>query len=101
MISEKAEEEQVSSGSRGATRAPGPPSIGGDPGRGTGRHVMPFTWIRASTARPGEGVMTVVLESEESDRSFIWSRIRTIAQETAFQIALRNCCKEAEGSVYM
>lgn len=62
---------------------------------------MPFSWIRASAARPGEGVRTVGLESEDSGRSFIWSRIRTIAQETAFQRAPRKCSREAGGrSVY-
>ena len=30
---------------------------------------------------------------------FIWGKIRTIAQETAFQIALRNCSKQAMGKV--
>ena len=31
--------------------------------------------------------------------SLIWGKMRTIAQETAFQIALRNCSKEVEGKV--
>ena len=30
---------------------------------------------------------------------FIWGKMRTIAQETAFQIALRNCSKEVEGKI--
>ena len=31
--------------------------------------------------------------------SLIWDKMRTIAQETAFQIALRNCSKEVGGKV--
>ena len=31
--------------------------------------------------------------------SCIWGKMRTIAEETAFQIALRNCSKEAGGKV--
>ena len=30
---------------------------------------------------------------------FIWGRMRTIAEETAFQIALRNCSEQAMGKV--
>ena len=30
---------------------------------------------------------------------FIWGKMRTTARETASQIALRNCSKEAEGEV--
>ena len=30
---------------------------------------------------------------------FIWGKMRTIPQETAFQIALRNCFKEVGGKV--
>ena len=33
--------------------------------------------------------------------SFIWGQMRTAAQETAPQIALRNCFTEAEGKVRM
>ena len=29
--------------------------------------------------------------------SFLWGKMKIIAQETAFQIALKNCSKEAEG----
>ena len=37
-----------------------------------------------------------------AELSFIWGKMRTIAWETAFQIALRNCSKEVGGrSVYM
>ena len=39
---------------------------------------------------------------ESCELSFIWGRTRTTAQETAFQIALRDCFKEVgRGSVYM
>ena len=31
--------------------------------------------------------------------SFIWGNMRTVAQETASQIALRNCSKEVGGKV--
>ena len=30
----------------------------------------------------------------ETELSFIWSKMKTIAQEAAFQTALRNCSKE-------
>ena len=37
-----------------------------------------------------------------AELSFIWGKMRTIAWETAFQIALRNCSKEVGGrSVYL
>ena len=40
-------------------------------------------------------------QCEISDLSFIWDKMRIIAQETAFQIALKNCSKEVTGrSVY-
>ena len=32
---------------------------------------------------------------------FIWGKMRTIAQEIASQIALRNCSKELRGSQYV
>ena len=31
--------------------------------------------------------------------SFVWGKMRTMARETAFQIARRNCFEEAEGKV--
>ena len=41
-------------------------------------------------------------QRETCELSFIWGEMRTAAQEIAFQIALRNCSKEAGGrSVYM
>ena len=36
-------------------------------------------------------------QRESCKLSFIWGKMRTIAQETAFQIALRNCSKEVGG----
>ena len=39
---------------------------------------------------------------ESCELSFISDKMKTIAQETALQIALRNCSKEVEGrSVYI
>ena len=38
-------------------------------------------------------------QHENSELSFIWGKMRTIARETAFQIALRNCSKEVGGKV--
>ena len=42
-------------------------------------------------------------QRESLELSFIWGKMRTAAQETAAQIALRNCSKEAgdERSVYL
>ena len=41
-------------------------------------------------------------QCESCELSFIWGKMRTIAWETAFQLALRNCFKEVGGrSVYM
>ena len=38
---------------------------------------------------------------QSCELSFIWGQMKTIAQETAFQITLRNCSKDIEGrSVY-
>ena len=34
------------------------------------------------------------MQCENCELSFIWGKMRTIAWETAFQIALRNCSKE-------
>ena len=38
-------------------------------------------------------------QRESCKLSFIWGKMRTIAQETAFQIALRNCSKEVGGQL--
>ena len=38
-------------------------------------------------------------QCESCGPSFIWSKIRTIAWETASQIALRNCSKRQGGKV--
>ena len=42
-------------------------------------------------------------QCESCELSFIWCKMRTIAQETAFQIGLRNCSQEAggKGSMYV
>ena len=41
-------------------------------------------------------------QPESCELSFIWGKIKMIAQESAFQIALKNCSKERGGerSVY-
>ena len=36
---------------------------------------------------------------ESCKLSFIWGKMKAIALETAFQLALRNCSKEAGGKV--
>ena len=36
---------------------------------------------------------------ESCELSFIWDKMRTVAQETASQIALRNCSKEVGGTI--
>ena len=33
-------------------------------------------------------------QCESHESRFIWGKLRTIGQETAFQIALRNCSRE-------
>ena len=38
-------------------------------------------------------------QRESCELSFIGGKMRTIAQETAFQIALRNCSKDVGGKV--
>ena len=38
-------------------------------------------------------------QHESCELSFIWGKMRTIAQETASQMALRNCSKGGGGSV--
>ena len=38
--------------------------------------------------------MKKIVQYESCELSFIWGKMRTIARETAFQIALRNCSKE-------
>ena len=38
-------------------------------------------------------------QPESCELRFIWGRMRTTALETASQIALRNCSKEARGKV--
>ena len=38
-------------------------------------------------------------QRERCELSFIWGKMRTAARETASQIALRNCSKEAGGKV--
>ena len=42
-------------------------------------------------------------QHESCELSFIWGKLRTTAQETAAQIALRNCSKEIWGmdSIYV
>ena len=41
-------------------------------------------------------------QCESYELSFIWGKMRTLAWETAFQIALRNCYEEVGGrSAYM
>ena len=37
------------------------------------------------------------VQLESCELSFIWGKMRTTAQETAPQIAMRDCCKEAVG----
>ena len=41
------------------------------------------------------------VQCENCTLNFIWGKMRTIAQETAFQIALRNCSKEKGQKVSM
>ena len=36
-------------------------------------------------------------QRKSCELSFIWGKMRAIAQETAFQIVLRNCSEEVEG----
>ena len=36
-------------------------------------------------------------QRESCELSFIWGKMRTIAWETSFQIALRNCSKRGRG----
>ena len=36
-------------------------------------------------------------QCESCELSFIWGKMRTVAQETAFQATLRNCSEEARG----
>ena len=38
-------------------------------------------------------------QRESCELSFIWGKMKTAGQETASQIALRNCSKEAGGKV--
>ena len=38
-------------------------------------------------------------QRESCELSFIWGKMRTIARETASQIALRNCSEEVGGKV--
>ena len=40
---------------------------------------------------------TMDVQLERCELSFIWGKMRTAAQETASQIALRDCSKVAEG----
>ena len=52
------------------------------------------------TLPPLDGVICVNLKNaqrEGCELSFIWGKMRTIAQQTAFQIALRNCSREVAG----
>ena len=37
------------------------------------------------------------VQCKSSELNFIWGKVRTAAQETAAQIALRNCYKEVVG----
>ena len=37
-----------------------------------------------------------IMYTVSCELSFIWSKMRNLAQETAFQIALRNCSKEVK-----
>ena len=39
------------------------------------------------------------VQGESCESSYNWGKMRTIASETAFQIALRNCSKELRGKV--
>ena len=47
----------------------------------------------------GEIKMEIKTHIESCELSFIWDKMRTVAQETASQIALRNCSKEVGGKV--
>ena len=44
-----------------------------------------------------------IAQLETRDLSFIWGKMRTTAQETAFQIVLKNCPKveKGEGQCYI
>ena len=39
------------------------------------------------------------VQGESCESSYNWGKMRTIAWETAFQIALRNCSKEVGGKI--
>ena len=39
------------------------------------------------------------VQGESCESSYNWGKMRTIAWETAFQIALRNCSKELRGKI--
>ena len=46
---------------------------------------------------PFKGLVQLLLKNarhENCELYFIWGKMKTLAQETAFQIALRNCSKE-------
>ena len=46
---------------------------------------------------PFKGLVQLSLKNarhENCELHFIWGKMKTLAQETAFQIALRNCSKE-------
>ena len=49
---------------------------------------------------PFKGLVQLSLKNaqhENCELHFIWGKMKTLAQETAFQIALRNCSKEVGG----
>ena len=51
----------------------------------------------ASHLTPGGCRLKKNVQRESCELSFIWGKMRTIAWETAFRIALRNCSKEVTG----
>ena len=65
----------------------------------------PFThWVRPGTEPSSSGILVGFITPEPQQElhgklSFIWSKMRTIALEAAFQIALKNHCKEVGGNV--
>ena len=49
---------------------------------------------------PFKGLVQLSLKNaqhENCELHFIWGKMKTLAQETAFQIALRNCSQEVRG----
>ena len=59
--------------------------------------MLSLSLLLSYTHTRSPSVSTKMMHSVSFELSFIWDKMRTAAQETAPQIALRDCSKETVG----